>query len=193
MFSILHPISTILSNVIAYIYTGYYSRKFAKFGSNNLILPYFQMTRGFDSIEIGSNCILGHNLQLTLWHNTDYPSSKIIIGNNSAIGDNSHITAINRIIIGDNVLMGKRVLITDNAHGATCKELLITPPHKRPLFSKGPVIIEDNVWIGEKATILPDVRIGYGSIIGANAVVTKDVPPFSLVAGNPARVIKTIK
>ena len=67
------------------------------------------------------------------------------------------------------------------------------PANMRPMYSKGPVVIEDNVWIGEMVCILPNVRIGKGSIIGANAVVTKDVPANALVGGNPARVIKIIE
>lgn len=66
------------------------------------------------------------------------------------------------------------------------------PPKNRIIVSKGPVIIEDNVWIGDKATILPNVRIGFGSIIAANSVVTRDIPPFSIVAGAPARVVKRL-
>jgi acetyltransferase-like isoleucine patch superfamily enzyme len=66
----------------------------------------------------------------------------------------------------------------------------MTAPIKRSLFSKGPVIIGDNVWIGDKATILPGVSIGNGAVIAANAVVTKDVPAYSVAAGNPARIIK---
>jgi acetyltransferase-like isoleucine patch superfamily enzyme len=54
-------------------------------------------------------------------------------------------------------------------------------------------VIEDNVWIGDKATILANVRIGRCSIVGANAVVTKDVPPYCIVGGNPARIIRKIK
>lgn len=181
-----------IKQIIPYIYTGYYSNKFGKFGKHNLILPKFQMTRGLKKIDIGSNCILGHSLQLTLWENDIYPNARIIIGNNCAIGDNSHITAFNDITIGNNVLMGKRILITDNSHGETTLSSLKTPPRDRDIVSKGKVIIEDNVWIGEKASILPNVTIGYGSIIGANAVVTKNVPPFSVVVGNPARIIKTV-
>lgn len=63
----------------------------------------------------------------------------------------------------------------------------------RPLFSKGIVIIEDNVWIGDKATILSGVKIGKGAIIGANAVISKDVPAYGVAVGNPAKVIKIIK
>ena len=69
-------------------------------------------------------------------------------------------------------------------------ETLHIPPIKRPIYSKGPVIIGDNVWIGDKATILPGVTIGDGAVIAANAVVTKDVPAFCVAAGNPARIIK---
>ena len=67
------------------------------------------------------------------------------------------------------------------------------PVAKRRLHSKGPIIIEDNVWIGENACILENVRIGKCSIIGANAVVTHDIPPYSVAVGVPAKVIKTIR
>lgn len=59
-----------------------------------------------------------------------------------------------------------------------------------PIYSKGAIVIGDNVWIGEKAAILAGVTIGEGAIIGANAVVTKNIPPYSIAAGIPARIIK---
>lgn len=98
-----------------------------------------------------------------------------------------------------NIIKKKRVgiiglsLITDNSHGGFDREQLKLRPNIRPLVSKGEVIIDDNVWIGEKASILPGVHIGEGAIIGAGAVVTKDVPPFSVVVGNPARIVKQMK
>lgn len=61
------------------------------------------------------------------------------------------------------------------------------------MYSKGDVSIGKNVWIGEKATILPGVTIGEGSIIGANSVVTKNIPPYSIACGIPAKVIKKLK
>ena len=64
------------------------------------------------------------------------------------------------------------------------------PPKERDIYSKGIVTIHDNVWVGDKATILPGVEIGYGAIIGANSVVTKNVPEKSIVAGNPAKIIR---
>ena len=66
-------------------------------------------------------------------------------------------------------------------------------PLKRELKEYGPLIIEDNVWIGYKVTIIGGITIGTGAIIGANSVVTKDIPPYSVAAGIPARVIKSLQ
>jgi len=115
-----------------------------------------------------------------------------VIGDGCKIGTDSHISSINSVILGKHVRCGRKIFITDNAHGASQRDLLDMPPNMRPLYSKGPVIIEDNVWIGEYAAILPNVTIGQGSIVAAHAVVTKDVPPYSVVGGNPAKVIKCL-
>ena len=115
---------------------------------------------------------------------------QIKIGENVNIGEYNHITSINSIIIGDGVLTGRRVTISDNNHGAFDSEELNNMPKERKLTSKGPIDIGDNVWIGENACVLSGVKIGKGSIVAANAVVLKDVPPFCLVAGIPAKIIK---
>jgi len=70
---------------------------------------------------------------------------------------------------------------------------LSIPPKNRTLYSSGPVIIEDCVWIGDKVTILPNVRIGKNTIIGANSVVVKDIPGNCVAGGIPAKVIKIIE
>ena len=113
----------------------------------------------------------------------------IFIGKNVNINWNAHIGAIDRIEIHDNVLIGSNVLITDHGHGDTREEDLATPPEQRKLTSKGPVIIEANVWIGENVCILGGVRIGKGAVVGANAVVISDVAPGSVVGGVPSRQI----
>ena len=112
------------------------------------------------------------------------------IGNNCSFGAYNHITCANRVTIGDSLLTGKWVTITDNSHGETDKDTLGMRPQKRPITSKGPVVIGNNVWIGDKVTILPGVTIGDGAVIAANAVVTKDVQAYSVVGGNPVKVIK---
>lgn len=114
----------------------------------------------------------------------------LTIGANCHFGAFDHITCTNKITIGDGCFIGKWVTITDNSHGDTDIGCLHIQPIKRPVVSKGSVIIGRNVWIGDKATILPRVTIGDGAVIAANAVVTKDVPAYSVVAGNPARIIK---
>lgn len=73
-----------------------------------------------------------------------------------------------------------------------CKSELMIPPGDRSLYSKGPVIIGDNVWVGAGSCILPNVTIGNNCIIGANSVVTKSFPDNCVIAGNPAKIIKQL-
>ena len=176
------------------VYTGWISREFKHFGSDSKIRPKFSLLLGAEHISIGNNCSIGRNVQLTAWsrYGKQTFQPRIVIGNNCSISDDSHITAINSIQLGNNVLMGKKVLITDNSHGSSTPNVLNIAPNKRTLYSKGPVIIEDNVWIGEKASIMPGVHIGKGAIVAANAVVTHNIPAGSVAAGVPAKVIKLI-
>lgn len=145
-------------------------------------------------IQIGDNVMFYEMCRLEAvsryGNGTFHPNIKI--GNNCSFGRFNHITAINSLTIGDGLLTGQDVTITDNAHGMTTWNNLQKKPSERLVFSKGAVVIGRNVWIGDKATILPNVNIGEGAIVAANAVVTKNVPPFSLVAGNPAKVIKIV-
>ena len=179
------------------------NRKKTEFSNNpqNLTLGEIGELHGTKYISIGDNTKIGNWVYLTAWdcysciingtETKQHFSPKIIIGKECSISSYNHITCINKIQFGDHVLTGKWVTITDNNHGTTDKETLTIPPTKRPLHSKGPVIIGNNVWIGDKATILPGVTIGDGAVIAANSVVTKDVPAYSLAAGNPAKIIKT--
>lgn len=114
----------------------------------------------------------------------------VTIGESCFFGDFIHITCINKITIGSGVLTGRWVTITDNGHGSSVEITQGVPPKDRDLTSKGAIIIDDNVWIGDKATILPNVHIGKNSIVAANSVVTKSVPENCVVAGIPAKIIK---
>lgn len=146
-------------------------------------------------IEVGNNVVIGDRVTLSTWpinKNVFNDKCKLKIGNNCLFGDDSHITAANSILIGNNLLTGKKVLISDNSHGAITKEELSIAPLHRVITSKGGVVIGNNVWIGENAAILQGVTIGDGAIIGANSVVTKDVPANCIAVGNPAQIIKKI-
>ncbi len=116
----------------------------------------------------------------------------LCFGNGVTMEYDCHIGCINKVQIGARVLIASRVYISDHSHGGTTFKDLSAPPNERLLQSKGPVIIEDDVWLGEGVAVMPGVRIGHSSIIGANSVVTKDIPPNSVAAGVPARVIKSI-
>ena len=105
------------------------------------------------------------------------------IGSNSRI-NGCHISASERIIIGKNVRISQYVLIMDNDFHQVTDHFADG--------KKKPIIIEDDVWIAAKATILKGVRIGKGAVIAAGAVVTKDVEPYTLVAGVPAKVIRRL-
>ncbi len=142
-------------------------------------------------IRIGRGTGLGHNGVLQAWTSRDeqHFTPSITIGRDCWIGDNFNISAINSITIGNNVLTGRFVTILDNSHGNLSDQSLSIPPLQRCPLSKGPVVIGDNVWIGDKATVLAGVTVGQGAVIAANAVVTHDVPPYSCVAGSPAKPI----
>ena len=118
---------------------------------------------------------------------------RIVIKDNVEVNDFVHIGATNYVEIGNNVLMASKVYISDHNHGTYSGQDQSdpeVPPSKRLIESGSSVIIGDNVWLGEFVAVLPGVTIGRGSIIGANAVVTRDIPPYSIAVGAPARVVK---
>ncbi|SEM12291.1 Hexapeptide repeat of succinyl-transferase [Chryseobacterium taichungense] len=179
--------------ILGFFKAGSLSRYFKYFGKN-IFIHYSSEIIGFNSISIKDNVTLAANGTLAAWneYNGDIYSPNIIIDEGTTIGEGFHITSINSIYIGKNVLTGKYITISDNSHGSMDKGELNTAPAKRKLFSKGGVYIGDNVWIADKVTILPGIKIGENSIIGSNSVVTKNIPDNCIAAGNPARIIRII-
>ena len=147
--------------------------------------------QGAKNISIGEGSWFSDWFYLTAWNSYGEKEMEpeLTIGAHCIFGSFNHISCTNSIIVGDYCMTGKWVTITDNSHGRTDADSLDVPPAHRDIVSKGPVIIGKNVWIGDKATILPGVKIGDGAVIAANAVVTKDVPAKCVVAGSPARPI----
>jgi len=124
----------------------------------------------------------------------------ITIGEYTVIRTGSVINADNNISIGKYCFLSKDVIIYDNNGHPTNVELRrkqLLNLHHTPIDNyqgiNAPVVIENDVWIGNRAIILKGVTIGQGAIIGAGAVVTKNVPPNTIAAGNPAKVVKKIE
>ncbi len=144
--------------------------------------------RSLGEIKVGKNCRFGRYSTIELF-NSD---SELSVGDGFRSNSYLHIGVQSSVVIGKNVLVASGVYISDHSHGAYGKlepSNPLTPPVDRQLHV-APVIIGDNVWLGEKVAILPGVRVGNGVIVGAGAVVTKDIPDYSIVAGVPAKVIK---
>jgi maltose O-acetyltransferase len=112
-------------------------------------------------------------------------STKIEIGSNSGIGINCHL--LGKTIIGNNVLMGPDCIIYTWNHEYSNKNILIKDQGKT---REKVVLIGDDVWIGSRVIILPGVSIGSGSVVGTGSVVTKSFPAYSVIGGNPAKLLK---
>ncbi len=171
-----------------YIYQEKLRRKFRK--AEGVTFEEGIFTHDTEYITLG-NGLVHRYCVLTAW-NIEGKVPSIEIGDGFSLGEYTHITAIGHMKIGKYLLTGRWVTITDNSHGDTDYESLVIPPSQRAIVSKGDVTIGDNVWIGDKATILPGVTIGDGVVVAANSVVTKDVPSYCVVAGNPAKIVKHV-
>jgi acetyltransferase-like isoleucine patch superfamily enzyme len=117
----------------------------------------------------------------------------IKIGRGFAASDRLHISCTHRIEIGNDCLLGSGVYISDHNHGiynGPGQSAPTEPPGDRKLLSNGAVIIGSNVWVGDNVVIVGPVTIGDGAVIGANSVVTKDIPRDVIAAGAPVRVLK---
>jgi acetyltransferase-like isoleucine patch superfamily enzyme len=148
-------------------------------------------------ISVGSGSVLRGQL-LVFPH-----GGKISIGKDCYLGDDSRIWSADSVTIGDRVYISHNVNIHDtNSHSISSE---FRHKHFLEIMSNGhpkensvdivsrALIIEDDVWIGFNSVILKGVKIGRGSIVAAGSVVTKDIPPFSIVAGNPAQVIRKLE
>jgi acetyltransferase-like isoleucine patch superfamily enzyme len=122
-----------------------------------------------------------------------YTWSTIFLGNDVHIGTRSILWAVNsRIVIGNKVLMAPEVIIMSGDHNTQLAGKFMydyRDDENRPSDDRD-VILEDDIWVGVRAVILKGVKVGRGAVIGAGAVVTKPVPPYCVVAGNPARPLK---
>lgn len=138
-------------------------------------------------IELTKNSNLGKKTRISSYVKIKVNRGFLRIGKNCTINSFCFIDAdIGNVEIGDNVLIGPHVGIHGSNYNYTSREKLIID---QDMVSKG-IRIGDDVWIGSHSTILDGVTIGQGAVIGAGSVVTRDIPPYSIALGVPARLIK---
>lgn len=140
----------------------------------------FSLIRYYNCKILFKKC--GNNVNIE--NNAFIPFHKVEIGDNSGIGVRAKLGSV---VIGSNVMMGQDVLIVTKNHKFYSRDI---PMRYQGSSIDQIVIIEDDVWIGARVIILPGIIIGKGSILAAGSVVTKNVPQYAIVGGNPAKVIK---
>jgi acetyltransferase-like isoleucine patch superfamily enzyme len=187
-----------------YLRSRFYRTLFKKYEKNIIIGKNVYLSQP-GKISLGSNVVIGISTHLdvkggaeaevklqdkvSIGHGTIIRSrldAKINIGYNTAIGDYTHISAGSNVDIGDNVLGAPNLNISAGSHRYDRTDI---PIRNQPGFSLG-VVIEDNVWLGSSVQVLDGIRIGRDSIIGSGSVVTRDIPPWSIAFGVPARVVE---
>ena len=193
---LINPLTIRFFSLIKGIFFRLYNNLFFSHTLFKLHCPYrIDCAEGVQGIELHGTLSIGYGNRIASINKVGNQKfdSHLIFGNNVSIGNYNHIACVNKIYIGNNVLIGSHVFIEDHSHGGSKYGYEVNgsiPKTKLPIISKGPIIIEDNVWIGEDVCILPNVHIGKNSVIGAGSVVTHDVEANSVYAGNPARKIR---
>ena len=197
-----YKVADIIQRTWSAMYTGWVKRRFKRFeghitGAITLHAPQY--------ISVGEETTIQDRVRLLAWdtfHDQKF-TPEIRIGKNSVIQKDCFLSAVNKIEIGDNVAVTEHTMILDNVHGdfqdnhltfndnPDVPDVFLQNAYTRPLASKGPVIIENDVHIGMFCLIMPGTVIGHHSVVAAHSVVARKIPPYSLVAGNPAQVIMT--
>ena len=180
-------------DILSHLYTLSVSHRFRHFGYRTLLRYKSELLKGLQYVSVGDKTVFGKGLRLTAWNQYGEQTFTpcISIGNDCHFGSSVRITSINGITIGDNLLTGTNVLISDHNHGGTDKESLQIAPIDRPLCSKGMVRIGNNVWLGDNVCVLSGVTIGDGVVVASNSVVTHDIPPYCVAGGVPAKILKS--
>jgi acetyltransferase-like isoleucine patch superfamily enzyme len=158
---------------------------FKKFGKKSAVIFPLKI-EGMKNICLGNNVYIAYKSSLSAMPLTVTESPTLEIGDGTTIGNFNHIFATEKVVIGKKVLTADKVYISDNLHSY---EDVTIPIIDQKIKQINHVEIGDGTWIGENVCIL-GVKIGKNCVIGANSVVTKDIPDYSVVVGSPAVIIK---
>ena len=131
-----------------------------------------------------NNFVLGNDSTIEDFSTINNGVGDVLIGDRTRIGLSNVI--IGPVTIGNNVMLAQNIVLSGLNHGF---EDITIAPHDQPII-KNLIIVEDEVWIGANSVVVAGVTIGKHSVVAAGSIVTKDIPPYSVAAGNPARLIK---
>lgn len=173
-----------LSNLIDRIWISNNRKKFYHFG-NNVLFERPLAVHGMENMSVASNVRIASSIWLVAMP-INGESCHLKIGEGTVIGHFNHIFATKSVEIGNYVITADKVYISDNSHSY---EDISLPVLKQPLKQLAPVKIGDESWIGENVCIF-GASVGKHCVIGANSVVTRDIPDYSIAVGSPAKVIK---
>jgi len=174
--------SELLKKFIAYGRGTLLSIRFERI-SKICLRGHMKVIQRHGSIRVGNYTTFWPRVKLSCAGRSKHEPAKIQIGRRCSIGDRTEIHAGRSVSIGNEVIIAWDCVIMDRDYHSTANGLENTEP----------VIIENRVWIGCRSILLKGITIGEGAVIAAGSVVTKDVPPYTLVAGNPAREIKKVE
>ncbi len=141
---------------------------------------------GLSGLSVADRVNIGRRARLET-HRTERGQGQLSIGSGANIGNDFHAGAVLRVLIGRNCMFASGVTILDHDHDFGDP---LDPVRCADGVVAAPTVIEDNVFLGERVVVLKGVRIGNGCVIGANSVVTQDLPPFTMAAGAPARPLR---
>lgn len=173
-------------------------RKSAEIGDGIIVnsISGIRNTGSKAAVKIGFHCVFFGSVYALC-------DGKVSIGNDTYIGTNTCVMSKESVRIGNCCIIANDVVICDNNNHpidpdarmqmSLCDNFLTDEKWSWKNAKSAPIVIEDNTWIGRRAMIMKGVTIGKGSIVGAGAIVTHDVPPYTVVAGNPAKIVKTLK
>ncbi len=178
----------LISKIIAYIISCPARFKGMKFGKNSFIGPGYVVAPVLRGVVLGNDVIIGRNAWLDISRETK--GGKIVIGDGTRIGRNAVISACKHIQIGEKCLFSYNVTLTDHDHNVLDPNI---PPLEGGITDGQEIVIEDECFIGAHSFILKGVQLGKHCVVGANSVVTKSFPAYSVIAGSPAKLIRSLK
>ncbi len=180
---LLHLHSRIKARLFTFLVRG----QFGSCGRGVVVCPPMRFAN-LKYFHLGDDVVINRDCWIHVLSNSSQnPEPRLLIGARTGIGMGNTISVAKEVTIGKDVMFARGVYISDHGHAFEDPSI---PPASQGIRDIVPVVISDGVWLGQNVCVLPGVTIGKHSVIGANAVVSKSIPDYSVAVGSPARVIK---